>query len=326
MVNVRRREFIALVGCAVSGLPFAARAQRANKIPRIGVLWPNPPATFEFMRQGLKDFGYVEGRNIDFEFRWAEGKLDQLPELAAELVRLQLDVIITLAPQATLAAQHATQTIPIVFVAMGDPLASGVVASLSRPGANLTGTTRMISEMSAKHVELLKEAVPSLAKLAVLWNPTNSSHQAALQAVHGAARSLSLQIQPLGVRAPAELDGTFAAIIRERADGVLFIADPIFFIHLKRIVDLIGANRVPAICNFVEFPKLGGLMGYAPSIPDEFRHAAGHIDKILQGAKPGDLPVEQPTKFDLVINLKTAKALGLTIPPTLLARAEEVIE
>src|SRR5258707_7106726 len=182
-----RREFIALLGGVAAAWPLAARAQQSKKIPRIGVLWPNPPATFEFMRQGLKEFGYVEGQNIGFEFRWVEGKLNQLPELAAELVRLQVDVIVTLAPQATLAAKGATQTIPIVFVAMGDPLASGVVASLARPGANLTGTTRMISEMSAKHAELLKEAVPSLAKLAVLWNPTNSSHRPALQATEVAA-------------------------------------------------------------------------------------------------------------------------------------------
>jgi putative ABC transport system substrate-binding protein len=323
---VRRREFITLVGGSALVWPLTLRAQRVNKTPRIGVLWPNPPATFEFMRQGLKDFGYVEGRNIDFQYQWAEGKLDHLPALAAELVRLQVDVIITLAPQATVAAQHATQTIPIVFVAMGDPLASGVVASLSRPGANLTGTTRMIPEMSAKHVELLKEAVPTLAKLAVLWNSTNSSHGPALQAVHAAARSLSLQVQPLEVRAASELDSTFLAIMQQRSDGVLFIADPIFFIQLKRMVDLIAERGLPAICNFIEFPKLGGFMGYAPSLSDEFRHAAGHIDKILKGSKPGDLPVEQPTKFELVINLKTAKALGITIPPTLLARADEVIE
>jgi putative ABC transport system substrate-binding protein len=322
---MKRRDFITLLGGAVAAWPAAARAQ-ARKIPRIGVLWPNPPATFDFMRQGLKDFGYVEGQNISFEFRWAEGKLDQLPELAAELVRLQVDVIVTLAPQATLAAKHATQTIPIVFVAMGDPLASGVVASLARPGANLTGTTRMISEMTAKHVELLKETVSALSKLAVLWNPTNSSHRPALQAVDGAARSLSLQVLPFEVRAPAELDSIFAAISRERADGLLFIADPIFFIQLKRMADFAATNRLPAICNFIEFPKIGGLLGYAPSLPDEFRHAASHIDKILKGAKPAELPVEQPTRFQLVINLKAAKALGLTIPPTFIARADEVIE
>lgn len=323
---MRRRAFISLIGSAAAAWPLAAHSQQTKKIPRIGVLWPNPPATFEFMRQGLKDFGYVEGRNIDFEFRWAEGRLDQLPEMATELVRLHVDLIVALGPPATLAAKNATQTIPIVFVAMGDPLASGVVASLARPGANLTGTTRMISEMSAKHVELLKEIDPSLVKIAVLWNPANSSHQPALLAVNAAAQSLSLQILKLEVRAPTELDNTFDAIVREGANGVLFLADPIFFIQLKRMVDLIASKRLPAICNFVEFPKLGGLMGYAPSVPDEFRHAAGHIDKILKGAKPSDLPVEQPTEFQLVINLTTAKALGLNVPAMIIARANEVIE
>ena len=322
---MRRRDFITLLSAAAAW-PLAAHAQQAKKVPRLGVLWPNPPATFDFMRQGLKDFGHVEGQNIAFEFRWAEGKLDQLPEMAAELVRLQVDVIVTLAPQATLAAKQATQSIPIVFVAMGDPVASGVVPSLARPGANVTGTTRMISEMSAKHVELLKEAVPSLSKLAVLWNPTNSSHTPALQAVEAAGRSLSLPVHPLQVRAVAELDGTFDSIIQEKAEGVLFIADPIFFIQLKRIADFVASSRLPAIANFTEFPKLGGFMGYAPNLPDEFRHAAGHVDKILKGAKPADLPVEQPTRFQLVINLKTAKALGIDVPPMLLARADEVIE
>ena len=323
---MRRRTFISLLGGAAAAWPLAAHAQQGKKIPRIGVLWPNPPATFDFLQQGLKDFGYVEGRNIAFEFRWAEGALDKLPEMAAELVRLQVDVIVTLAPQATLAAKQATQTIPIVFVAMGDPVASGVVSSLARPDANVTGTTRMISEMSAKHVELLKEAVPSLRKLAVLWNPTNSSHRPAMQAVDATARALSLQVQPLEVRAVAEFDGSFDAIVRDKADGLLFIADPVFFIQLRRMADFVGANRLPAICNFTEFPKLGGLMGYAPSLPDEFRHAAGHIDKILKGAKPADLPVEQPTRFQLVINLKSAKALSLDVPPMLLARTDEVIE
>jgi putative ABC transport system substrate-binding protein len=325
-IEIRRREFIGAVAGAAAAWPLAARAQQAKRIPRIGVLWPNPPATFEFMRQGLKDFGYVEGQNIGFEFRWAEGKLDQLSDLAAELVHLQVDVIVTLAPQATLAAKRATQTIPIVFVAMGDPVASGVVVSLAQPGANLTGTTRMLSEMSAKHVELLKEAVPSLANLAVLWNPTNSSHPPAMQAVNVAARSLSLQVYPLEVRAPADLDSIFATIIQERADGTLFLADPVFFIQLKRMADFVVSNRMPAITNFTEFPKLGGLMGYAPSVRNEFRHAASLIDKILKGAKPADLPVEQPTRFQLVINLKSAKALGLTVPSSLLATADEVIE
>jgi putative tryptophan/tyrosine transport system substrate-binding protein len=327
--RMKRRAFLSLLaGATVPPLLSrrVARAQQETKTPRIGVLWPNPPATFEALRHGLRDLGYVEGQNVAFEFRWAESKLDQLAELAAELVRLKVDVIVTLAPQATLAAKQATRTIPIVFVAMGDPIASGVVDSLARPGANLTGTTRMIAEMSAKHVELLKEAVPSLATLAVLWNPTNSSHRPALESVVAATRSLSLELYPLEVRVAAELDGAFDGIVRQKADGLLFIADPIFFIRLRRMAEFVSSHRVPAIANFTEFPKLGGLMGYAPSLPDEFRHAAGHIDKILKGAKPADLPVEQPTRFQLVINLKAANALGLDVPAMLLARADEVIE
>jgi putative ABC transport system substrate-binding protein len=322
---LQRREFITLLGGTAAAWPGAARAQQPRKIPMIGVLWPNPPITFEFMRQGMRERGYIEGQNIRFEFRWAEGKLDQLPELARELVDIPVDVILTLAPPATVAARNATQTIPIVFVAIGEPVASGLVASLARPGANLTGTTRMLPEMSAKHVELLKAAVPSLSKLAVLWNPINTSHRPALQAIEAAALSLSIQVRPLEVRGPAELDNVFAAISGDRA-GVFFIADPVFFVNLKRIAEFVGSARLPAIANFIEFPKLGGLMGYAPSIPDEFRHAAGHIDKILKGAQAADLPVELPTKFQLVINLKTAKALGLDLSPTLLATADEVID
>jgi putative ABC transport system substrate-binding protein len=323
---MRRRNFIKVIVGSAAAWPLAAHAQQSRKVPLIGVLWPNPPSQFEFIRQGLRELGYVEDKNIRFEYRWVEGALDQLPELALDLVRIPVDLIITLAPQATLAAKHATRTIPIVFVAMGDPLASGVVASLARPGANLTGTTRMISEMSAKHVELLKESYPALSNLAVLWNPNNSSHRPALSAVESSARSLSLQIRPFEVRAVADLDIVFNAILQQRADGVLFIADPIFFIQLKRMADFMTANRLPAIANFVEFPKFGGLMGYAPSLPDEYRHAAKHVDQILKGANPADLPVEQPTKFQLVINAKTAKMFGIDVPPTLLARADEVIE
>jgi putative ABC transport system substrate-binding protein len=209
---------------------------------------------------------------------------------------------------------------------MGDPVASGVVASLARPGANLTGTTRMIVEMSAKHVEMLKEIYPALSNLAMLWNPNNSSHLPALRAAESSARALSLQTLPLEARVVAELDNVFTAVLQRRADDVLFIADPIFFIQLKRMADFTTANRLPTISNFVEFPKFGGLIGYAPSLQEEFRHAANHIGKILKGANPADLPVEQPTKFQLVINLNTAKMLGLTVPPTLLARADEVIE
>jgi len=325
MLGKTRREFIKLVGgTAVWSLP--ARARDGKKIPRVGVLWPNPPATFEFMRQGLREHGYIEGQNIRFEFRWAEQKLDALPEMARELVGIPVDIIVTLAPPATLAARAATQTIPIAFVANGEPVASGLVASLARPGANLTGTTRMLPEMSAKHVELLKAIVPSLSRLAVLWNPINTSHPPALRAVEAAARSLSIAVWPLEASGSAELETAFATISRERPDGLLFIADPVFFINLKRMADFVVSRNLPAIANFIEFPKLGGLAGYAPSVPDEFRHAAGHIDKIIKGAKPADLPVELPTKFQLAINLKAAKALGLEVPPTLLATADDVIE
>jgi putative tryptophan/tyrosine transport system substrate-binding protein len=320
-----RREFVFGLGTAVAW-PLAVHAEQSKKIPLIGVLWPNPRDQFELIRQPLVDLGYVEGKNIKCEFRWVEGALDKLPELAMELVRIPVDLMLTLAPPATLAAQRVTQTIPIVFVAMGDPLTSGVVASLARPGANLTGTTRMISEMSAKHVQLLKEIDPALSDLAVLWNPNNSSHPPALGAIESSARSLPLQIQPFEVRAATDLDNVFTAVAHSRANGLLFIADPIFFIHLKRVADFVASSRLPAVGNFLEFPKLGGLMGYAPSLPDEYRHAASHIDKILRGARPADLPVEQPTKFQLVINVNAAKMLDINVPPTLLASADEVIE
>jgi len=323
---VYRRDFIKVIAGSAVGWSLAARAQQQKKVPVVGVLWPNPPNQFELIRQALVELGYVEGRNIRFEFRWAEGALGRLPELAQELVRIPVDLIITLAPPATLAAKQATQTIPIVFVAMGDPLASGVVASLARPGGNLTGTTRMISEMSAKHVELLKEVYPSLTNLAILWNHNNSSHPSALRSAQASAQSLSLQTRPMEVREVGDLDTIFGIIVEQRADGLLFIADPIFFIQLKRMADFTLTSRLPAITNFVEFPKFGGLVGYAPSLRDEYRHVAIHIDKILKGAKPADLPIEQPTKFQLVINLKTAKTIGITVPPIMLTRADEVIE
>jgi putative ABC transport system substrate-binding protein len=327
-MNVIAAGLSLALGLALSLLfvfPHCADAQ-SEKIAKVGVLWPNPPATFEFMRQSLSELGYTEGRNIVFEYRWAQDKLAQLPELAAQLVRLKVDVIISLAPPATLAAKNATQTIPIVFVGIGDPIASGLVASLGRPGGNLTGTTRMLSEMSIKHVEFLKQAAPRLSRLTILWNPANSSHRPALQAAESVASALAVRVQAVEVRAPTDLDDVFAAMVRDHVDGVLFLADPIFFIHLERMARLVTATSLPAISNFTEFPKLGGLMGYAPSIPDEFRRAATHVDKILKGAKAGELPIQQPTKFDLVINLKTAKALGLTIPPSLLLRADQIIE
>lgn len=320
-----RPTFLRTLAATLLAAPIRVAAQ-ARTIPKIGVLWPNPPTTFEWIRQGLRDLGYVEGRNINFEYRWAESKLDELPQLAAELVGLKVALLLTLAPSAAVAAKNATQTIPIVFVAIGDPIASGLVSSMGHPGGNLTGTTRMLTEMSAKHIQLLKEAAPSLSRVAVLWNPGNSSHRPALHAAESTARTLALRVLPVEVRGPDDLDRVFAALAGQRADGMLFIADPIFFINLKRMAELVAASRLPAITNFTEFPKLGGLIGYAPNLQEEFRRTAIYIDKILNGAKAGDLPVLQPTKFDLVLNLKTAKALNLTIAPSLLARADQVIE
>ena len=319
-----RRAFLGTLAGGLLGAPLPTRAQ--PKIPRIGVLWPNPPATFEDFRTGLTELGYVEGRNIALEYRWAQGNLDRLPQFAEELVKLKVDVIVTLGPPAAIAVKRATETVPIVVLAIGDPVASGLVSNLGRPGGNVTGTTRMLSEMSTKHVELLKQAVPSLSRLAVLWNPDNSSHTPALKSAETAAHSLAIKVRAVEVRSPSDLDGAFATIDRDRCDGLLFLADPVFFIHLRRMADLAAGRRLPAVSNFIEFVRLGGLMGYAPSLPEEFRRAASYVDRILKGAKPGDLPIQQPTKFELAINLKTAKALGLTIPSSLLQRADQVIE
>ena len=309
----------------VSVVP-AADAQQGRRMPVIGVLWPNPPASFEPIRQGLRDLGYVEGEKIAFEYRWAQDRLGALPELAAELVRLKVDVIVTLAPPAGLAAKAATRTIPIVCVAIGDPVASGLVTNLAHPGENLTGTTRMLSEMSAKHVELLKALSPSLTRLALLRNPENSSHVPAVRAVETTSSSLAIVVRVLDVRGPGDLDPVFAALRRDRPDGIVFLADPVFFIHLRRVTELITDLRVPAASNFTEFARLGGLVSYAPSLAEEFRRAATYVDKILKGAKAGDLPIEQPTKFELVINQRTAKSLGLTVPQSLLLRADNVVE
>jgi putative ABC transport system substrate-binding protein len=310
----------------VAGVAMASYAQPTKRLPTVGVLWPNPPATFELLRRELGDLGYVENRTIAFEYRWAQDRLAELPQLAAELVQKKVDLIVTLAPPATIAAKNATQTIPIVFVAIGDPVASGLVSNLARPGGNLTGTTRMLSEMSVKHVEFLKQAVPGLRRLAILWNPGNSSHAPALRASESAAQSLGVQTRALEVRTPEDLEPVFGTISKDAADGILFLADPIFFIHLGRMAELVSAARLPAVSNFTEFPKLGGLMGYSPSLAAEFRRAATHIDRILHGAKPGELPIQQPDQFELVINRRTAKTLGLTIPPALLQRADLIID
>ena len=337
-----KRRGIGIIAVLLIGIvapPMAAGAQQAGKVHRIGFLSPSSPSDPERLpspfgerglaafRQGLRDLGYVEGQNIAIEYRWAEGRFERLPDLAAELVRLKVDVIVSVVTQATLAAKNATGTIPIVLVAAGDPLGSGLVANLARPGGNVTGPSSMYGDLAGKQLELLKETVPKVSRVAVLWNPANAVWQAQmLRQTEIAARALGLQVQLLEARGPDELEGAFAAMTRERVSALLVQVDVIFALHARRIADLAAKRRVPAMYGSREHVETGGLMSYAPNIPDLFRRAATYVDKILKGAKPADLPVEQPTKFELVINLKTAKALGLKIPQSVLIRADEVIQ
>ena len=319
--------FILTLALGTLTAPLAADAQQGAKVPRIGFLSPSAPSfPSEAFRRGLRDLGYVENQNIVIEYRWAEGQYDRLPDFAAELVRLKVDVIVAVVTQASLAAKNATRTIPIVMVGVSDPVGSGLVATLARPGANITGTSSMTAEVVGKSLELLKEAVPKVSRVAVLWNPANPVFQAQmLRETEVAARALGVQLQILEARGPDELERAFAAMTRERASALLVLGDPTFFLHRARIADLAAKSRLPAMYGFKEFVDAGGLMAYGAHLPDLFRRAATYVDKILKGAKPADLPVEQPTHFELVISLKTAKALGLTIPQSVLIRADQVI-
>ncbi|HEV8341445.1 MAG TPA: ABC transporter substrate-binding protein [Candidatus Binatia bacterium] len=305
-------------------------AQQPGKIPRIGFLAPfspGPDHRVEAFRQGLRELGYVEGQNITIEYRWADGRFEQLPDLAADLVRLKVDVIVAAVTQASLAAKKATGAIPIVMVGVSDPVDSGLVASLARPGANITGTSSMTAEVVGKQLELLKETLPKVSRVAALWNPANSVFQALqLRETKVAAQALGLQLQILEARGPDEIDRAFAAMAREGTRALLVLADPVFYTHRKRIADLAAKRGLPAVSGTREFAEAGGLMAYGPSFPDMYRRAATYVDKILKGTKPADLPVEQPIKFELVINLKAAKQIGLTIPPNVLARADKVIK
>ena len=312
-------------------LPLAAEAQHTAKVPRVGWLSPGSSTSDEnflaSFRDGLRELGWVVGQNIAIESRWAEGRFERLPDLAAELVRLKVDVIVASVTQASLAAKHATGTIPIVMVGVGDPLGSGLVASLARPGGNVTGPSSMLAEVSGKQLALLKETVPKASPVAVLWNPANPVWQAAaLRQTEVTAGALGLRLQLVEARGPDELEGAFEAMTRERAGALFVPADIIFVRHAQRIADLAARHRLPAMYGFREHVQAGGLMSYAANFAVMFRRAATFVDKILKGAKPAELPVEQPTKFELVINLKTANALGLTIPQSLLLRADEVIQ
>ena len=325
---MRRREFITLLGGAAVTWPLATRAQQSEKNPRIGYLSPSAmQPRDEAFRQRLQELGYVEGKNIVIEYRFAEGKFDRLPALAEELVRLEVDVIVSVVTQASLAAKHATRTIPIVFVAVSDPLGTGLVASLARPDANVTGTAAMSADVVGKSLELLREAVPGVSRVAVIWNPDNAIFQAQmLRDTQLAAGRLGIELRTVAVRGPDEFEPAFAGIASTQAGALMVLSDPAYSPHAARMADLANKSRLPAMYSIREYAVAGGLMAYGTNFTVLFRRVADYVDKILKGTKPADLPVEQPTKFEFVINLKAAKAIGLAIPPTLLARADEVIE
>jgi len=308
----------------------AVRAQAPAKVPRIGLLSPftrsDAAPWLQAFRLGLRDLGWVEGKNISIEYRYAEGRSDRLPDLAADFVRLKVDVIVTGSTADALAAQKATRAIPIVMATPGDPVGSGLVESLARPGGNVTGLSQMTVELAGKRLQLLKEIVPALSHVAVLWNPQSVNATLNWKEIQQPARQLGIQLHSLEVRSPNEFDQALEDAIRARAGALVTLADPVTGANLKRIAGLAAKSRLPSIYHDSAFADAGGLVTYGAHRPDLYRRAATYVDKILKGAKPGDLPIEQPTKFELVVNLKTAKALGITIPQSVRFRADRVIE
>ena len=326
-----RRAFVSAVTGALLTLPLAIEAQQAGKVPRIGYLVQNSAGlsqrTQAAFREGLRERGWVEGQNIVIEVRYADGKVDQLPALVSELIRLKVDIIVTTSSGTTWAAKNATQSIPIVMAASANALGEGLVTSLAHPGGNITGMTFLAGpEIAGKQLQLLKEVAPAASRVAVLTNPTNRSHAAFAKEVKVAARSLGAQVQVLEAPNPDQLDSAFAAMTKDHAAALLVLTDSMFVGQQQRVANLAAKSRLPAMYSQREFVDQGGLISYGPSLADMFRRAAAHVDKILRGTKPGDIPVEQPTKFELMINLKAAMALGLTIPQSLLLRADEVIQ
>jgi putative ABC transport system substrate-binding protein len=325
---MRRREFITLLGGAAAAWPLVARAQQAGKIYRIGILEPIPAernaANLDALRKGLRDLGYVEGRNLVIEYRSADGRAERFPDLASELVRLKVDLIVTRGTPAATAAKNATGTIPVVMATMGGP--GAIVPSFAHPGGNITGVTTFSTELTAKRIEILKELVPSLSRVALLHNMSNPAVPPEWEETKTAARSLGLQAELLDVRSEGDLGRAFELAVRQHVDALVIGADGLTQMHQQTIVDLVARNRLPAVYPAREFVEAGGLIAFAVNYADLYFRFASFVDKIFKGAKPSELPVEQPTKFELVINLKTAKALGLTIPESFLARADAVIE
>jgi putative tryptophan/tyrosine transport system substrate-binding protein len=326
---MNRRAFLATVAGGLLAAPLAAQAQQAEKVYRVGILSAGHQSLREtdaVFPQALRELGWIEGKNVVFETRYADDRLDRLPELAAELIRLKVDLIVTYGTLAPLAAKRATATIPIVMSSAGDPLGSGLVASLARPGGNVTGLSMMVPEMGGKRLQMLKQVLPGVSRVAILWNAANPYPALVFRQTEGAARGLGIQLQSLEVRSPGDFHRALEAAARQRAGALLTVEDPLIVGQRTQILDFTAKNRLPAMHGLREFVEVGGLMSYGVSLADLRRRSAGYVDRILKGAKPGDLPIEQPTKFELVINLKTAKALGLTIPPSLLQRADQVIE
>ncbi len=324
-----RRAFVAGMVGGLARLQ-VAEAQLAGRVPQVGFLEPSSPSAassyLDAFRRGLRELGYVDGQNIAIEYRWAEGRLERLPDLAAQLVRLKVDIIVAVSPPGALAAKRITATTPIVMTAVGDPVALGLVPSLARPDGNITGISITTQELAGKMLELLKEVVPRLSSVAVLWNPLNQGNVIGLRQAHIAARVLGVRVQAVEARSAEELERAFVTMTKQRPHTLWPALDPLFVIHQARIVEFARKNHLPAMYRARQFVDAGGLMSYGPSLSEAYYRTAYYIDKILKGTKPSDLPVEQPTGFELVINLKTAKALGVTIPPSLLQRADQVIE
>ena len=327
-----RRAFLGTVAGGIVAAPLAVEAQPAGKVPRIGFLVAASASDsayaglIEAFRQGLRDLGYVEGRNIVIEYRYADGKYERLPALAAELARLKVAVIVSHGTPGPLAAKQATSAIPIIMTSAGDPVGSGLVSSLARPGGSVTGLCLLVPELGGKRLQLLKEILPGLTRVAVLWNAANPYAPLVARETEATATTLGIQLQSLVVRGPDDFEGALAAATTGRAGALTVVEDPLTITKRKQIVDFAARSRLPAIYGVKEFVDAGGLMSYGVHLGDLWRRAATYVDKILKGAKPADLPVQQPTKFEFVINLKTAKALGLTIPQSVLQRADEVVQ
>ena len=326
----RRRRFIGMVAGVLLAAPLATYAQQPRRVWRIGYLSAGarppdgaPPAP---LREALRELGYADGQNIVYAGRWAEARSERLPALAAELVGLKADLIVTLGGKTALAVKEATSTIPIVFVGAGDPVGIGLIASFSRPGGNVTGVSDQANELSAKRLELLKEVIPKAERVAVLWNADDRAMTLRYREIEKAARVLRVTVQPLGVREPEDFELAFSTMTRERPDALLLVTDSLTNLNRKRVLDFAAAHSIPAMYEYGYLVQDGGLMSYGPDFDDRLRRAAVYVDKILKGSKPSDLPVEQPTRYYLLVNLKTAKALGLTIPQSLQLRADEVIQ